>query len=155
MKNKILWVVLIILNVGFFSCGSIKSTLKNVDKNAPDLVLTPSNTFVLAGVSQDKKYGYNKNYPVNIFFQGTRDEVVNQPRYLNALAGPNGEKISYKKLENCCPFPSKNTFSGAGVLDVYEITWEGNDKPLKIYLNIYEKGIVMAPMGLTVKKVDY
>jgi hypothetical protein len=154
MKNNIALIALIAVNFGFISCGSIKSTLKNVDKNAPDLVLMPSNTFILAGVSGDKKYGYNKDYPVNIYFQGTLNEVLNQPRYLDALAGPNGEKISYKKLENCCPFPSKNTFSGAGFLDVYEITWEGNTKPLKIYLNIYEKGVVMAPMGLTVKKIE-
>ncbi|PUU70400.1 2-dehydro-3-deoxyphosphooctonate aldolase, partial [Flavobacterium sp. WLB] len=41
---------------------------------------------------------------------------------------------------------------GAGYLNVYELTWEGQKKPITLYLNIYEKGILMVPMGLSLKK---
>lgn len=134
------------------SCVSTKSTIKNIDDNAPIPKLTKDNTFVITEYSKDKKYGYDKDYPINVFYRNTRDESINQERFLNALAGPNDEKITFKKLESCCPFPTKKTELGAGFLDVYEITWEGQKKPLLLYLNIYEKGLLMVPMGLSLKK---
>ncbi len=134
------------------SCTSTKSTLKNVDDNAPNLTLTKQNTFVITEYSKDKKYGYDKDYPINIFYKNTKDDVINQDRFLKALAGPKGEKITYTKLESCCPFPTKRSDMGAGFLDVYELKWEGQKKPVTLYLNIYEKGILMVPVGLTLKK---
>lgn len=136
----------------FVSCISTKSTLKNVDDNAPVPQLTKNNTFVITAFSKDKKYGYDKDYPINIFYRGTKDDVINQQRFLNALAGPNGEAITFSKLESCCPFPSKNTEMGAGFLDVYEIKWEGLKKPILLYLNIYERGQLMVPVGFSLKK---
>ena len=135
----------------FVSCISTKSTLKNVDDNAPVPQLTKNNTFVITAFSKDKKYGYDKDYPINIFYRGTKDDVINQQRFLNALAGPKGEKITYTKLESCCPFPTKRSDMGAGFLDVYELKWEGQKKPVVLYLNIYEKGVLMVPFGLRLK----
>lgn len=149
MKKIALFIILLITAT---SCVSTKSTLKNVDDNAPNLTLNKDNTFIITEYSKDKKYGYNKDYPVNIFYRTSKDEVINQQRFLNALAGPNGEKITYTKLESCCPFPSKRSDMGAGFLDVYEIKWEGQKKPINLYLNIYEKGVLMVPLGLTLKK---
>ncbi|WP_264551309.1 2-dehydro-3-deoxyphosphooctonate aldolase [Flavobacterium sp. N2038] len=149
MKKIALFIVLLISTA---SCISTKSTLKNVDDSAPDLVLNKNNTFVISLFSKDKKYGYDPDYPVNIFFRNTRDEAANEVRFLNALAGPNGEKITYKRMETCCPFPTKRSDMGAGFLNVYELTWEGQKKPITLYLNIYEKGILMVPMGLSLKK---
>ncbi|WP_026706535.1 hypothetical protein [Flavobacterium soli] len=134
------------------SCVSTKSTIKNIDDNAPDLVLTKDNVFLITEYSTDKKYGYDKDYPINLFYKNAKDDSINQARFLNALAGPNGEKIFYKKLENCCPFPSKRSEYGAALLDVYEIKWIGQKKPIKLYLNIYEKSELMVPIGFTLKK---
>lgn len=144
--------ILIALLIAVSSCVSTKSTLKNVDDNAPDLLLSKNNTFVIKEFSKDKKYGYNPDYPINIFYRNTKDEALNEVRFLNALAGPNGEKITYTRLETCCPFPTKRSDMGAGFLNVYELKWEGQKKPVKLYLNIYEKGILMVPMGLSLKK---
>nr|WP_294780719.1 2-dehydro-3-deoxyphosphooctonate aldolase [uncultured Flavobacterium sp.] len=149
MKKIILF---IILSITVSSCVSSKSTLKNVDDNAPDLVLKKDNTFVITQFAKDKKYGYDPDYPVNIFFQNTNNETLNESRFLNALAGPNGEKITYTKLETCCPFPTKRSNMGAGFLNVYELKWDGQKKPVKLYLNIYEKGILMVPIGLRLKQ---
>ena len=149
MKKSILFIALLLLSV---SCASTKSTLKNIDDNAPNLVLTKENTFVITEYSKDKKYGYDADYPINLFFRNTINETINQQRFLNALAGPKGEKITFTKLESCCPFPTKRTDLGAGLLDVYELKWDGQKKPVKLYLNIYEKGILMVPVGLTLKK---
>lgn len=143
---------LIVLVIVASSCVSTKSTLKNVDDNAPDLILKKDNTFAITQFAKDKKYGYDPDYPVNIFFQNTNSETLNETRFLNALAGPNGEKITYTKLETCCPFPTKRSNMGAGFLNVYELKWDGQKKPIKLYLNIYEKGLLMVPMGLRLKQ---
>jgi hypothetical protein len=149
MKKTVLFIALLIVTA---SCVSSKSTLKNVDHNAPVLTLSPNNTFIITEYSKDKKYGYDQDYPINIFYRTTKDDSINQQRFLNALAGPKGEKITYTKLESCCPFPTKRTELGAGFLDVYELKWDGQKKPVKLYLNIYEKGILMVPVGLSLKK---
>jgi len=144
--------ILLMLLTIISSCVSTKSTLKNVDDNAPNLRLTSENTFVINQYSKDKKYGYDEDYPINIFYKSSKDDIINQQRFLNALAGPNGEKITYKKIESCCPFPTKKSEMGAGFLDIYELTWEGQTTPVKLYLNIYEKGVLMVPVGLSLKK---
>ncbi|GGA88468.1 2-dehydro-3-deoxyphosphooctonate aldolase [Flavobacterium palustre] len=136
------------------SCISTKSTLKNVDDNAPLLRLAKDNTFIITEYSKNKKYGYDKDYPINIFYYNTYNEQLNEERFLNALAGPKGEKISFTKLETCCPFPTKRSAMGAGFLNVYEIRWEGQKKPVVLYLNIYEKGVLMCPTGLSIRKKE-
>jgi hypothetical protein len=136
----------------FTSCVSTRSTLKNVDDNAPFPTLTQENTFVLTEYAKDKKYGYDADYPANVFYINAKDENLNAERYLNALAGPNGEKITFTKIESCCPFPTKRIEMGAGFLDVYELKWEGQEKPIRLYINIYERGYLLIPMGLSVKK---
>ncbi|KDN56434.1 2-dehydro-3-deoxyphosphooctonate aldolase [Flavobacterium seoulense] len=145
-------IVVALILMFFSSCISTRSTLKNVDDNAPIPKLSANNTFIITEYSKDKRYGYNKDYPVNIFFYNTNNEQLNEERFLNALAGPKGEKITYKKVETCCPFPSKRTAMGAGFLNVYEINWEGQKKPVILYVNIYEKGYLKCPMGLSIKK---
>lgn len=134
------------------SCVSTKSTLKNVDNTAPIPKLTLENRFVLTSISIDPKYGFDKDYPVNVFFRNSNDEELNCKRYLNSLSGPNGEVINYTKTGICCPFPSKNINTGGGFLTVYSISYEGLKTPLVLYLNIYERGLLSAPMGLTIKK---
>lgn len=138
------------ISILLFSCVSTRSSLKNVDDSAPDLVVNADNTFEIKQFSTDKKYGYDKDYPINIFYK-TSNTDANQERFLNALAGPKGEKITYTKLESCCPFPTKRSDMGAGFLDVYELKWEGQKKPIQLYINIYEKGSVMVPLGLILK----
>ncbi|UPQ79199.1 2-dehydro-3-deoxyphosphooctonate aldolase [Flavobacterium azooxidireducens] len=134
------------------SCGGIKNTIKNIDDSAPTPMLKKDNSFVLTEVSDNSKYGYDPDYPINIFYRTISNDTINQERFLKALAGPNGEKLFYKKLESCCPFPTKRSEIGAGFLDVYQVHWMGSKKPLLLYFNIYEKGKLMVPKGLTAKK---
>ena len=151
MKIKSI-VLLIVVLISSVSCVSTKSTLRNVDENAPIPQLTANNAFVITEFSKDPKYGYNQDYPVNVFYRNTQDEAINPQRYFNALTGPNGEKIFYKKIEVCCPFPTKNSEMGGGFLAIYEVTWVGQKQPVKLYLNIYEKGILLVPMGFGLAK---
>ena len=149
MKKILPFITLLLLCT---SCIGTQSTIKNINDNAPIPRLESNNTFVITEYSKDQKYGYEKEYPINIFYSNTKNETINQQRYLNALAGPKGKKITYTKLESCCPFPTKRSEMGAGFLDVYELKWEGQQNPVTLYLNIYEKGVLMVPVGLTLKK---
>uniref|UniRef100_UPI00404ACC35 2-dehydro-3-deoxyphosphooctonate aldolase n=1 Tax=Flavobacterium sp. TaxID=239 RepID=UPI00404ACC35 len=135
----------------FQSCTSTKNTIKNIDENAPTPILENFNTFELNTISTNKKYGYDPDYPINVFYVNTKNDTLNCSRFLNALAGPNQEQVFYKRLESCCPFPSKQSKIGAGFLEVYEVYWD-SEKPKKLYFNIYEKGILEAPVGFTIKK---
>lgn len=144
--------VLLFVIITTVGCISTKSMLKNVDNNAPIPSLSKENTFIVTEYSKDLKYGFNEEYPVNVFYVNSNDENLNASRYLNALAGPNGEKITYTKIESCCPFPTKRTEIGAGYLDIYELKWEGQKKPIRLYINIYERGYILIPIGLSIKK---
>ncbi len=152
MKSKSFFLALSFLLIFTTSCVSTKSTLKNVDDNAPTPILTKENTFLITLYSKDKKYGFEPDYPVNVFYLNSKDENLNAKRFLDALAGPNGEKITYTKIESCCPFPTKRHQIGAGFLDVYELIWVDQKQPIKLYMNIYEKGYLMVPVGLSLKK---
>ena len=144
----------IAITLFFNSCISTKSTIQNIDDNAPLPQLTKNNTFVITEYSKDTKYGYNKDYPINVFYYSTKNETINQERFLNALAGPKGEKISFEKLESCCPFPTKRSEMGAGFLDVYQVKWDGLKKPVLLYMNIYEKGALKVPVGFSLNKIN-
>ena len=74
-------------------------------------------------------------------------------RFFNSITGPNGEKVTYRLLETCCPFPSKNNKMGAGTLDLYEIYLDEKASNKKVYINTYEKGKVMCLKGFSIKKV--
>lgn len=148
MKNSLF---IVILSLILSACTSTQSTLKNVKNDAEIPKVSAANTFILTAFSKDKKYGYDKDYPINVFYKNVAGAKENQERFLNALAGPKGEKISYTKTGICCPFPNTKSEMGVASLDIYSITWEGQKKPIILYLNSYEKGVLMVPMGFTAK----
>lgn len=148
MKNSLFFLSLVLC---ITACVSTKSTLKNVDDHAPIPKLGSDNTFVLMNYSNDKKYGYDPDYPINVFYRNMASAQQNEERFLNALAGPKGESISYTKTGICCPYPNNKNEMGVASLDVYVVRWEGQKKPVTLYLNAYEKGALMIPVGFTSK----
>lgn len=134
------------------ACGSIKSTLKNIDNTAikPQI---KNNQFVLTDYDTEGKYGYNVDYPINLGFENEKYSQRNVTFFFNALTGPNGEKIAYEKIDTCCPFPTKKNAVGAGTLDIYQISIEGKETKQILYVNIHEKGKVVCPKGFKIKKV--
>lgn len=135
----------------FISCGSTKSTLKNVDNSALKPAVVDGH-FVITTYSKDTKYGYDKNYPINVGFDEERFGERSAIYFFNALRGPNGEKISFLKIDNCCPFPTTRSEVGGGILDIYEVTFMGTNKKAILYLNIFDKGKIECPKGFTLIK---
>ncbi|WP_445712767.1 2-dehydro-3-deoxyphosphooctonate aldolase [Flavobacterium sp.] len=141
----------LLISILFTSCVSTQSTLKNVDKTALR-PLIKDKTYIITEYATDSKYAYDKDYPINIGNIRENQEDINVAYYFNGLEGPNGEKISYKKIDTCCPFPTTNTTMGAGTIGIYEITFEGSNKKATLYINIYEKGKLLCPKGFSIKK---
>ena len=66
-------------------------------------------------------------------------------RYLDALRGPGGEPVQYKRI-GTRPLDSE----GRAIVDIYEVTYPGVDKPLLLYLDAYHfDDALKAPKGFT------
>lgn len=123
-------ILLLLLSLCLFSCGSTK-----VDSQ----------------VAAD--YGYSEAKPILVggedYTKGPRYERA----YLDQLTGPNGEEISYKRTGSCCQFETENGIMGGGMLDIYEVTYEGLEEPVILYLNMYDpnSGEIVAPRGFKLK----
>jgi hypothetical protein len=119
---------------------------------APLLLLLLSQGYTAPGqgtppceVSTDSTYGYTRDNPIQIG-GGALYVKAREQRYLNALRGPTGEALSYKRrgsLEGP-KWGDRITF-----LDEYEVTYTGLEKPLLLYLDAYRYWEHRAPAGFT------
>jgi len=130
MKKLLLSTSLVIL---LLSCGTAKSTAE---------ISADSST-------ADSTYGYTEKNAVKV--GGVGNGPMNERNYLNALTGPNGEKVSFERHGSCCEFKSKNSPFGMALLDRYAVTYEGKKDTVTIYLNMYDKEKNMAPVGFKMK----
>lgn len=148
MLKKI--VLLTLIAVSFSSCISTKSTIKNIDNNAIKPVIKDG-AYLLKEYADNKKYGYDQDYPINIGVVQAANESKYITYFFNGIQGPNGEQITFEKVDTCCPFPTKHDKMGGGLLSIYEVKWPGQASPVKLYFNIYERGKIMCPIGLAIK----
>lgn len=106
-------------------------------------------------LSKEKRYGWIEKKPVRLGGYNTQNPELSrferQIRYLNSLWGPNGEIIFYERVGTCCPFEVYGAPLDKGLLDVYALTWDGQDNPKHLYLDGYREGVVKIPYGLTTK----
>jgi hypothetical protein len=109
-------------------------------------------TFLLTEVSTDTAYGLSEKKPVEVGGVDKSEGPLNERRFLNALAGPNGEKVSYYRKGSCCPVKSAKGFMGFAMLDNYRVTWEGSTDTVSIFINMYDQGQLKAPFGFTIRK---
>jgi hypothetical protein len=107
-------------------------------------------TLKLSKTAKNKKYGFSPKTPIKV--GGITNNKVRAQNFLNALKGPNGEKIHYSRIGSCCHFKTPNALIGnEGVLDQYEIHYEGLKKTILIYINEYDYAAPVCPKGFTFK----
>lgn len=111
--------------------------------------LVNDHLFKVTKYAEDNTYGYSPENPVMV--GGPEDGPKNERRFLHALAGPNGETLDYFRLGSCCPFPTEKGFMGGGLLDMYEINYEGCEEPVVLFINMYDSDKLRAPVGFTLK----
>lgn len=96
-------------------------------------------------VSDDAEYGYTKGKPIKV--GGTPVYgAARQRRYLQALVGPAGQPITFKRRGS---LPADDTRTrDTIILDLYEVTYAGLEKPIELYLDWYRWEPPKAPRGL-------
>jgi hypothetical protein len=94
-------------------------------------------------VSDDDTYGYTVENPIPIG-GGAMYVKARETRYLNALRGPDGQALRYRRT-GAVEAPSDSLT----LVDVYEITYDGLETPLRLYLDAYHYWEQRAPKGLT------
>lgn len=142
MKNAFYTVLILLVLACSANQKAIKTTLKD------------NKTFEITEISTDRTYGLSEKNPVRVGGVDVNEGPLNERRFLNALAGPNGEKISYFRAGSCCPIESKSDPFGleSVMLDNYRVSWEGAKDTVSIYINMYDYGTLKAPLGFTIKK---
>lgn len=134
-----------------FICACTARKIGIGDTRTKSVELLDINTYQLTEQTLDPTYGFTKDNPVKVGKEegGPSD----QRRFLNALLGPNGERVSYYRAGSCCPFKTPNgLFGDQGLLDLYKVSWQGSKDTLDIYINMYDKGDLYIPVGFTAKR---
>jgi hypothetical protein len=150
-KEKLKLTDMRLLNCFIIMVLLIATACTSSKKSSGPSPLLDDNTYRLTEISTDESYGYSEKNPINVGGIGN-EGAKNQRRFLNALLGPNGQEVTYSRQGSCCSFATKNGFSGMGLLDRYEVTYEGLEKPVILFLNFYDKGELRAPKGFLFKK---
>lgn len=104
---------------------------------------------VLSEISSDPGYGYTKENPIKV--GGVRMGPARERAYLSGLTGPRGEPVSFQRRGSCCHFESPNGIMGAGLLDVFLVTYEGQVSPATLYLNMYDEAPLFVPLGFAAR----
>lgn len=95
-----------------------------------------------APAKEPSGYGYTPEDPIKVGGgpQGERE-------YLEYMRGPEGQRLRFHRLGSCCAFKDPSLPFGGGLLDMYEVTYEGLEKPVTLYLDMYRLEEPRAPVG--------
>jgi hypothetical protein len=91
----------------------------------------------------DPDYGLTPEKAVQIgggaMYVGARER-----RYLDSLKGPGGQALTYRRTGTTPAKPPNGQ-----LIDTYEVTWEGAEKPVVLFLFAYLYGEPKVPTGFT------
>lgn len=95
-------------------------------------------------VSDDADFAYKKDQAVQVG-GGAMYVAARERRYLDALRGPMGEAVQYKRTGSL-PLDKE----GRTILDTYEVIYPGLERPVIFYLDAYHfDDALKAPKGFT------
>jgi hypothetical protein len=148
-----------LLILTFSACSSAKR-LQAPDTSSSSLGHTRSkevafideSTYRLTDTTTDATYGYEMSNPIKVGGASERSGPANERRFLNGLAGPNGEAIQYHRTGSCCGFRTPNGINNIGMLDRYKVYWEGCKDTATLFINMYDKGDLKVPVGFSAKE---
>lgn len=141
--NRIL--TLVIISIVLVSCKSKQPSIMSSSSNPFQSSTSIQPLSAVDGYSMNKEYGLKGEFPIKV---GDKSPS-NQRRYIAALAGPKGEELSFHRRGSCCPYDSPNGFGGSALVDVYEVTYEGLDEPILLYISFYDFEKLYIPKGFT------
>ena len=157
-----IFMVFVALGPSLTGCASTRSPAQNAEPKLVGSTTTPDKKGLPFGssdavpflhistVSPDPDYGFSPDSPIQL--GGTESGPRQSRLYLNSLRGPDGQVVVYERSGSCCPFETKNSSFGTGLLDVYSITYEGLTEPILLYVNMYDPGELQVPQGFTARR---
>lgn len=113
---------------------------------------SPGRELSVAATSPD--YAFTPEDPVLLGSGDPENGPFESRRYLQSLRGLQGQAIEFERQGSCCHFETPNSDFGSGLLDVYALWWEGLQEPLILYINMYDPGEALVPVGLTAAGPD-
>lgn len=140
-----------LLLISVFFIGACKGGKKAV-KTMKTYKMLDEKTFLITKVATDETYGFTQDNPIKVGGTEEHSGPASERYYLAALLGPEGQEIEYKRTGSCCEFKTENGFEGGGLLDQYEVTWDGATAPKLLFINMYDYGELKIPNGFTAKK---
>lgn len=88
-------------------------------------------------------YGTRPENPVRV---GWGDKGV--MAYFKLLRGPQGQAVAWRRMGDCCEFTQVDGQAREqGRLSIFEVTYEGLDTPVVLYVDAFTGGSVYAPWG--------
>ncbi|RKG56223.1 fibril protein [Corallococcus sp. AB011P] len=88
-------------------------------------------------------YGTRPENPVRV---GWGDKGV--MAYFKLLRGPQGQPVAWRLMGDCCEFTQVDgQGEGKGQLSIFEVTYDGLDTPVVLYVDAFTGGNVYAPWG--------
>ena len=125
------------------------------------IACAPSLSKLLGNLSEsvDPTYGYTAENPIRIGYYGSRGSIEASYAYLSCLRGPNGEPLQLlvrMTVEDpinpmAKPWPPRAFDPGlsSGLLDAYQLAVLGTRDTVFVYMDVYHKGPMMVPKGLS------
>ncbi|HEX8703401.1 MAG TPA: hypothetical protein VF815_31485 [Myxococcaceae bacterium] len=135
--------VLLLLSSGCAgSSASTRQTEPGAESPAPPAESTAQAPAAQVEAQKPSGYGYTPEDPIKVGGgpQGERE-------YLQWLRGPEGQPLRFQRHGSCCSFKDPSLPLGSGLLDMYEVTYDGLKEPVMLYLDMYRRETPRAPAG--------
>lgn len=88
-------------------------------------------------------YGFRPEDPVRVGW-GNQGVMT----FFELLRGPEGQRVAWRRVGACCGAEATSTRAG---LEVFEVTYEGLDEPVRLYLDPHHGGAIHAPEGFIIE----
>jgi hypothetical protein len=121
-------------------------TVIPVSAGQPPQLSAPAAGQKTCEISTDPEFALTAAKPARVgggaFYVAARER-----RYLEALRGPAGQPIAFKRLGQARgPNSGPNSLD---ILDNWQVTYDGLEKPISIFIDAYHYGEPKAPVGFT------
>ncbi|AGC41542.1 hypothetical protein MYSTI_00183 [Myxococcus stipitatus DSM 14675] len=109
----------------------------------PREATTSSASSAVKAPGPDSTYGYRAEDPVRVGW-GNPGVMA----FFELLRGPQGQRVAWKRMGPCCDNTATPERSG---LEVYEVSYEGLNLPVRLFIDPNHGAAIRAPHGFTIE----
>jgi hypothetical protein len=88
-------------------------------------------------------YGFHPEDPVRVGW-GNPGIMA----FFELLRGPQGQRVAWRRVGPCC---EAGPSAPSAALEVFEVTYEGLDRPVRLYLDPHNGAAIHAPSGFIIE----